>query len=202
MEMPRRLINLIGTSAVAVIVLAGSPPAVVPLFGAAQNAYAQVEAAANYNQLLRAELADIAKQDERVTDLRSDLDLLRTQIPAQDELRDASVLASKAAKSAGARIVAITFADRQVFAAPSGVGIGDDGTPTAPQAKAEPNTLSLQLLVTFEVEVSSTAQAAAFLEGLRSGPRMLQVVQAQCGPTSDAKRFTVTVDALIFAVRG
>jgi hypothetical protein len=98
--------------------------------------------------------------------------------------------------------MAITFADRQVFAAPTGLGMGADGKPTAPQATAEPNTARFQLPVTFEVEVTSTTQAAAFLEGLRLGTRLLQVVQAQCSPTNADGRFTLTVDALLFSAEG
>lgn len=201
MEMPRRLINLVGSAVVAVIVLGGTLLMVV-LSTETHNTTAQAEQVADSNRVTRAELADLAHQEVMVPWLQHDLDGLRMQITEADELRDASALASSAAKSSGARVVAITFADRQVFAKPTGTGVGDDGTPTAPQATTEPSTPQVQLPVSFEVEVSSAAQAAAFIDGLRAGPRLLQVVQAQSGVTNDAKRFTVTVDALIFAARG
>ena len=87
--------------------------------------------------------------------LRRDLERLREQITEADELRDASALASAAAKASGARIVAITFGNRQVLATPTGTGMGNDGTPTAPQVTAEPNTPQVQLPVTFDVEYRS-----------------------------------------------
>jgi hypothetical protein len=201
MEVSRRLINVVGATAWILVVVPGSLAVTVPLFIEARNASVQAEVAASADREARAELAELVRQDARVAELRADLNRLRTQIAAQADLRDASALASNAAKASGARIVAITFAEREVFAAPTGLGMGDDGTPNAPQAPVEPNTLHLQIPVTFEVEVSSTAQAAAFLAGLRSGPRMVRVVQAQASPTNDAKLFTLTVDALIFSAR-
>lgn len=199
MEMTRRRIHLIGGSLVTAVVLIGSLLVMGPQLSAAHSANLQSELAANSDQATRAQLAELAKQDSGIAQTNGDLSHVRRQITVHDELRDASALASEAAKSSGARIVAITFADRQVFAAPAGLGMGADGTPTAPQATADPNTSRFQLPVTFEVEVTSTTQAAAFLEGLRLGTRLLQVVQAQCSPTNAAERFTLTVDALLFS---
>lgn len=202
MEMSRRRIHVIGLTSVIVLTAAGSLLVVAPLFDGARGVHEQTLLASNADELTRGNLAELAKEDARYAELHNDLLLLRRQITAQDELRDASALASSAAKSAGGRIVAITFANGQIFAAPTGVGMGEDGQAAVPQAPAQADTPVLQLPVTFEVEVSSAAQAAAFVEGLREGPRLLQLVQVQCSPTNDAKLFTVTVDALIFAARG
>ncbi len=202
MNTPRRLINLIGATTAAVILIAGSLLVVLPLFSAAQNATAQAAAAAKSDEQMRAQLAELARQEPWQTEARNGLARARWMIPAQDELRDASALASAAAKSSGARIVAISYSGRQVFTPPTGAGIGEDGRPIAPPAAAEPNTPQVQLPVTFEAEVSSMAQAAAFMDGLRIGPRLVQVVQAECSSTNGVKRFTVTVDVLIFAAKG
>jgi hypothetical protein len=199
MEMSRRRINLIGGSLVTTVVVIGSLLVMVPQLSAAQSANAQSDLAANSDQATRTELAELAKQDSGIAQTNGDLSHVRGQITTHDELRDASALASEAARSSGARIVAITFADRKAFAAPAGLGMGDDGTPTAPQATAEPKTSRFQLPVTFEVEVTGTTQAASFLEGLRLGTRLLQVVQAQCSSTNDPEKFTLTVDALLFS---
>ena len=199
--MSRRLINAIGSAVVAVILLTGTLLMVL-LSMNTHSATAHAGEVAHSIQVTQAELTDLAHQEVMVPLLRRDLERLREQITEADELRDASALASAAAKASGARIVAITFGNRQVLATPTGTGMGNDGTPTAPQVTAEPNTPQVQLPVTFEVDVSSTAQAAAFIDGLRGGPRLVQVVQAQSSVTNDAKRFTVTVDALIFAARG
>lgn len=196
-----RQINLVGTVAVAVVALVGTALVVVPLFSTAQQTSIQAAATAVSDDATRARLAALAKQEQLREEFLNDLLVARSQIPAADELQDASALASAAAKSAGARIVSITFAGRQVFAVPAGVGMAEDGTATVPQVPAVPDTPWVQLPVSFEVEVSSTAQAAAFLDGLRAGPRVLQVVQAQSSPTNSAKLSTVTVDALIFSAK-
>jgi hypothetical protein len=201
MEMSRRLINLIGAAVVTLIILGGLMLVELPLFGAARDAVDQAKAATYSNNVIRDRLTELYKQNANAEQLRKELSDLRAQIAAADELMDASALASTAAKSSGARIVAVTFGERQVFAAPVGGGIGEDGKPSKPQPTAAADTPQVQTQVTFEAEVSSPAQAAAFLDGLRSGPRLLQVVQSTCSPTNDAKRFTVTVDALIFSVR-
>ena len=200
MKLSRNLMNAIGTGVVALVVLAGTI-LVVALSTETHTATAHVGEVAFVNQRTRMEIAERADQEVALPSLRHDLDDLRMQITEADELSDASALASAAAKRSGARIVAITFAGRQVFAAPTGTGMGDDGMPTTPPGEPEPNTPHVQLPVTFEVEVSSTAQAAAFIHRLQDGPRLLQVVQAQSSPTNNAKLFTVTVDALIFAAR-
>ena len=204
MEMSRRLINLIGSSVVAVVVLmVASLLVVVPSTQRATDTTAQAELAADSDQVTRAELAELAKQEVLVPWLQHDLDL---------SLRD-----GRSPSGRTARRISFGIGGRQVLwcqdrgdhlcrsaglRRPTGTGVGDDGTPTAPQATPSRALHRLQLPVTFEVEVSSTAQAAAFLDGLRAGPRLLQVVQAQSSATNDAKRFTVTVDALIFSARG
>lgn len=197
----RRQVNLIGIAAITVVAVVGTLLVSLPLFNAVQNAANQASASVESDRVTRAELAVLAKQDVWRAKAENDLRFARWQIPEADELRDASALASVAAKASGARIASITFAGRQVFARPAGVGLGEDGTPAAAQVPAEPGTPWVQLPVRFEVEVSNTAQAAAFLDGLRGGPRVLQVVQAQSSPTNGAKLSIVTVDALIFAAR-
>ncbi len=201
MEMSKQMINVIGTAVVAVITLGGSLVGVVPLFSGAQAASAQAVAGAESNRITRTELDELATQEARINQLRIHRYDLRGQITEDEELRDASELASSAAKVSGARIVAITFGDRRAFAPPTGAGLGDDGQPTAPQSPAAADPDQVQIPVTFEAEVSSTGQAAAFVDGLRAGPRLVQVVQAQASPTNDTASFTVTVDALIFAAR-
>jgi len=202
MEMSRRRIHLIGASAVAALLLSGSLLVVVPLLGAAQSANAQAEQSINAEHVTRGQLTQLAKRGSVPGELYGRLDRLRMQIPVQDERKDASVLASAAAKSTGARIVAISFAGRQVFAAPTGLGRGDEGAQTRPEAaSAQPDSPSFQLPVAFEAEVSSAAQAAAFIDVLRTGSRVLQVVQAQSSATNGSERFTVTVDALIFSAK-
>lgn len=197
----RRQVNLIGIAAITVVAVVGTLLVSLPLFNAVQNAANQASASVESDRVTRAELAVLAKQDVWRAKAENDLRFARWQIPEADELRDASALASVAAKASGARIASITFAGRQVFARPAGVGLGEDGTPAAAQVPAEPGTPWVQLPVRFEVEVSNTAQAAAFLDGLRGGPRVLQVVQAQSSPTNGAELSIVTVDALIFAAR-
>lgn len=201
MEMSRRRIHVIGASVVAGLLLSGSSLVVLPLLGAARSASAQAEAATNAQQVVRARLTDLEKRRAVVEELYARVDGLRTQIPVQDERTDASVLAAAAARSAGAKIVAITFADRQVFAAPTGLGLSDAGTPVAPQATAEPDSSSFQLPVTFEAEVSSAAQAAAFIDGLRTGSRVVQVVQAESSATNNTQLFTLTVETLMFSAK-
>lgn len=199
MEMPRRMINLIGTVVVAAIAVGGTLLVVLPLVGAAQEAALQARQASESNQATQMTLEQLAAQNASLTELTRQLSTLRAQLTADDELQGASALASLAAKSSGARIVSIAFGGRQIFAPPSGAGIGADGKPPVQQAAAKPDTVQVQIPVTIEAEVSSPARAAAFIDGLRAGPRLLQVVQAASSPTNDTKLFIVTVDALVFS---
>lgn len=201
MERSRRLINLIGAGVTTVIAFGGVALLVVPPFTQALNANEHAAEAANANRTARVELDQLAAQSSKLAEMRNQLSSLRTEITTADEQRDASALVSVAARSSGAKIVSITFGNRQVFAAPAGGGVGADGKATVQQPTADPNAAQVQIPVTFEAEVSSATQAAAFVDGLRGGPRLLQIVQADCSPTNDPKKFTVTVDALIIAAK-
>lgn len=202
MEMPRRLINLIGAAVVVIIIVAGTLLVAAPLFSSAAEASTHAASAAKSNEMMRDLLKKRVEQNAELGELQTRLTTLRGEIPAEWELRDASALVSAAATASGARVQAITFGEPKVFVAPVGGGMGTDGQPKAKQENADAATPTVQIPVTFEAEVSSATQAAAFVDGLRAGPRQLQVVEAVSSPTNNAKRFTVTVDALVFAAKG
>jgi hypothetical protein len=202
MEMPRRLINLIGAAVVMIIIIAGTLLVAAPLFNSAFEATTQAAVAAKSNEVMRELLNKRVEQNSRLDEYKSLLATLRGEIPVEAELRDASALVSAAAKASGARVQSITFGEPKVFVPPVGGGMGTDGQPNATQTNADADTPTVQIPVTFEAEVSGAAQAAAFVDGLRAGPRQLQVVEAVSSPTNSGKRFTVTVDALIFAAKG
>jgi hypothetical protein len=202
MEMSRRLIDLIGAAVVAVVLIAGMSLAVLPLFGTAKAASDEALALTRANESTRVRVEKLAEQNTRLAELQAEQANLRLQITINDERLDASALAATAARSSGARVTEITFGDREVFIAPVGGGLGSDGKPLTKRAAADANTVQVQIPVTFEANVSNATQAAAFVDGLRGGPRLLQVVQAECSPSGDPKLSTVTVDALMFSVRG
>lgn len=201
-EMSRRRIHVIGALVVAAVLLAGILLVAVPMISASQSAAAQAASAANSDRLVEAALAHLAEPDSGLARLNGDLSSTRRQIPPRDELRDASALASAAAQFSGARLMRIVFGERQVFTPPTGLGLGKDGTQATQKDTTEPAGGSFQLPVTVEVEVSSAAQAATFLDGLRGGPRLVQVVQAEATPTNNGERLTLTVDALVFSAEG
>jgi hypothetical protein len=201
MEMPKRLINLIGAAVVVIILIAGNLLVAGPLFNSAVETAAHAEAVRQSNEVMRDLLDRRIDQDAHMGELRIRLTALRAEIPAELELRDASALVSAAAKASGARVQSIVFGEPKVFVAPAGGGMGTDGQPNAKQEKADAKTPTVQIPVTFEAEVSSATQAAAFVDGLRAGPRQLQVVEAVSSPTNNDQRFTVTVDALVFAAK-
>lgn len=202
MEISRRLINLIGASLVLVILVAGFSLLAWPLFGAAGAAAAQVSALKQSNADLQSELGKRMELAKNKAALEAEVAGLQREIPAQAELRDVSAVASSAAASSGARITAISFGDPQVFTAPSGGGVGPDGKPIQKQTPANAKTAQVQIPVTIEAEVANTTQATRFIDGLRTGSRLFQIVQATTSQTTELTRYTVTVDALIFSLKG
>lgn len=201
MEMSRRLINLVGVSVVLVILVAGFSLLAWPLFGAASGTAAQASALAQSNADLRSELDKRIELAKNKAALEAEVAGLRREIPAQAELRDVSAVASTAAGNSGARITAISFGDPQVFTAPSGGGIGTDGKPVQKQTPANAKTAQVQIPVTIEAEVSNTMQATRFVDGLRTGSRLFQIIQVDTSQTTEQNRYTVTVDALIFSLK-
>lgn len=201
MTMSRRLINLIGAAAIALILILGFSALAWPLFSAASGAARQAVGAAQTNAELRAELDQQIELAKNKDALEAEVARLHREIPFDEELRDVSAVASAAASTSGARIVSIGFGDAQVFAAPSGGGVGTDGKPANQSKTADANTIQVQIPVTIEAEAGSATQATEFVDGLRTGYRLMQFVQVDTAQTTDPSRYTVTIDALIFSQR-
>lgn len=201
MEMSRRLVNIIGAAAVALMLILGFSAVAWPLFSAASGAARQASVVAQTNAELQADLDQQIKLNQNKDVLEAEVARLHREIPFDEELRDVSAVASTAASTSGARIVSIEFGDAQVFAAPTGGGVGTDGKPANKAKAADAKTIQIQIPVTIEAEASSATQAAQFVDGLRTGYRLMQFVQVDTTQTTDASRFAVTIDALIFSQR-
>lgn len=201
MEMSRRLINLIGAAAIALILILGFSGVAWPLFSAAGGAARQTGELASANAKMQADLDEQIQMARDKGALEAEVARLHREIPFDEELRDVSAVASTAASTSGARIVSIAFGDAQVFAAPTGGGIGTDGKPATKPNPADASTIQVQIPVTIEAEAGSATQATEFVDGLRTGYRLIQFVQVDTSQTTDPSRYAVTIDALIFSQR-
>lgn len=201
MEMSRRLVNLIGAAAIGLILILGFSAVAWPLFSVASGAARQASGVAQTNGELQAELDHQMEMANNKAALEAEVARLHREIPFDEELRDVSAVASGAASTSGARIVSIEFGDAQVFAAPTGGGIGTDGKPAKAPKPADANTIQVQIPVTIEAEAGSATQATEFVDGLRTGYRLMQFVQVDTSQTTDPSRYAITIDALIFSQR-
>jgi len=224
MPLPKQLINLLGIVVVLAVLTLGIVVVALPLYTQSLSTDSETARVAQTNsqyaiqvQALQAAKKDLSQTEREVAGLR-------TQITVPDHLDDAFELAIRAASAADSAITSMTAGEIEPFVARTAVG--EDGkaippTPApSPEATAPPTVGAsggtgveseaspvphstppaddhrLQAPFTIAVEVPSPKAAAAFLDGLRKGPRVIAIVHSSL--ESSASSFELTVDALAF----
>ena len=223
MTASRRLINLAGTLLVLIALVLGTILTALPIYVESLEVNGQEQTVAQSNQLLQAQISGLRTQEADLPRIEQDLAGLHSQLPTIPRLDDATQLVVKAAGAADATITSITFDSRAPFAARDAATVADQlpqtatevtspqPTPTAngentngaatpgttpdPSESAEP----LQFPVTIVVMLSDPAAAEKFLDGLRAGPRLLQIDTVTA--TAEDESLTLTVAGLVFVSR-
>jgi len=198
--LPKRLINLIGTVLALGLIAAGLLLIAGPVFLGSFEVEAQRITVAQSNDLLAAQVSALAEQAADLPALESELAGLRRGIPMSAGMDQVSALAVKAADGAGVELQSFDVGATAIFAPP--VGKLAEGAAEAPapaegaDAAEEPRQ---QVSVSIVVESDSGTEAADFVDRLRKGPRLLQIVQVVNTASSVATvKGTTTVTALAF----
>ncbi|HOC14276.1 MAG TPA: hypothetical protein PKJ61_10420 [Propionicimonas sp.] len=201
MNLPKRLINLIGTVLVVGMLAVGIFMVAWPLYTGHLEVEAQRLSVAQSNDVQAARIQELAKQQAELPALTAELDGLRQQIPVTASLDQASKLAVAAAKATGSHLQTFAVGDTVAFTPPAGVvtdaaAAAPAPAPTDGSAAESPR---LQTSVSFTITTDSTAQVAEFVDKLRTGSRLVQIVQVLVS-TGDEVPVVVTgtVTALIF----
>lgn len=202
--MPKHLVTVLGLILSLGVVALGFFLVALPLFFQALGVDAQTATVANTNAIYQAQVDTLREEEERLDEINAAVADLRSQIPATGQLDDVFEVVGRAAEASGVVLTAVTAGDQVAFVVRTGVeedpaaapapapettptpaptaGATDaaaGGPATTPDASADAATTGRQQ-VDFAIQATATdmAQATAFLDALRAGPRLLSNVTA------------------------
>ncbi|MFD4959822.1 type 4a pilus biogenesis protein PilO [Microbacterium sp. NPDC058389] len=198
--MPKHLVTAIGLVVSLGIIALGVFLVAVPLYFQAVDVDAQTATVAGTNTIYQAQVDNLTAQQENLDQINSDVDELRAQIPADGQLDDVFEVVGHAAESTGVQLTAVTAGEQVAFvvrteaesadgtaaapapeptpaatdAATDTTGTTDAATPAPPAATDSRE----QVDFTISATAGDMAQATAFLDALRAGPRLLSSITA------------------------
>lgn len=203
MNLGKHTINLIGTIVVGVILLAGLLLGALPLYNEANENKDEASRIQQQNAIQRHQVTLLASKEAERAQIESKVQALQEQIASDANLDGIIrvVTAADAADSVQLRKIepgAITpftpatapvEGEEKKAAAGAATGDADDAEPAALE----------QIPLTIEAGTKNVADAIAFLDDLRKGPRLMSNVQSVITRTGDEKYpFTVTVTGFTF----
>ena len=226
--MPRRVLNGIGALVVLIVFVAGALLIALPIILDALTTSGRTAAVAEGNRGYQAQVDRLRTEEEQLDEISARVDALREEIPATTHSDDVFDLVAQAASQTGATVVSVTAAEPQQWTPRTGIiDLADESAdPIDPAAQASQGTDAedgtvgstgdgvvepaepseqpedpkrVQVPYIVQVAVPDAAQAAAFLDALGAGPRLLGIDNASL--TSESGKNLLTVAVLSF-VRG
>lgn len=200
--MPKHLVTAIGLVVALGVIALGVFLVALPLYFQAVSVDAQTATVAGANTVYQAQVDNLTAQQENLDQINSDVDQLRAQIPADGQLDDVFEVVGRAAESTGVQLTAVTAGEQAAFVtrtAPEGVDGAVAGAAPAPEptpaatdaatdttggtdaaTPAPPAATDSRQQVDFTISATAgdMAQATAFLDALRAGPRLLSSITA------------------------
>jgi len=197
--MPKHIVTAIGLIVSLGVIALGVFLVALPLYFQAVSVDTQTAAVASTNELYQAQVDSLTAQQGNLGEIETDVAGLRAQIPASGQLDDVFEVVAHASEASGVQIVAVTAGEQVAFATRIGSAEGDaaaaapaptpeptdaaaDTTETTSDAAPAPDAAAAagRQQVDFVISAAATdmAQATAFLDALRAGPRLLNSVTA------------------------
>lgn len=173
--MNRQAINLLGGLLVAAIVLLGVVVGVLPRWQEARAAADQRQTVALQNQQQQAAIAALAQQRQQLPQMQTQVDALEQQIPSSPRLDQLIDLTTGLPDGA----VLQTFT-------PGATPTSGSASTTTPSTAAPTDGGFQQLPVTLTIGLRDASDAAAVLDRLRAGPRLLAIDDATLAGGGDA----------------
>jgi len=217
--MPKHIVTAIGLIVSLGVIALGVFLVALPLYFQAVAVDTQTSAVASTNALYETQVDSLTAQQENLGDIEANVAELRSQIPATGQLDDVFEVVAHAAEASGAQITAITAGEQVAFAPRMGVAEGDAaGAAPAPTTEAtdaatdptsgttedaapanDPSAASERQQVEFTITAAAAdiAQATAFLDALRAGPRLLSNVTATMSQSGEGT-VNVQISALTY----
>lgn len=195
MNLPKRLVNLLGMLAVMVALVAGLLLVALPVYLGSRDVETETEAVAQSNQVTALQIDGLAAQQGNLPTLKDELSELRGEITDLPRLDAVSALVVRSAAASDSKLTSFNVGEPAPYAPPAGVPLTDRAAP-APAPSSEPGTPQ-QVQVAVGVTASTQAEISRFVDELREGPRLVQVVGVKTGVRDDLFEATVTAIAFI-----
>lgn len=199
--MPKQFVTAIGLIVALGVIALGVFLVALPLYFQAVGVGAQTATVENTNALYQAQVDSLTEQQERLDEINANVAELRSQIPDTGQLDDVFEVVARAAEASGISITTVTAGEQVAFVARTGVSESDvagpaepteaapspteGGTDTATGATAVPDVAPpaaaggrQQVDFAITATAADMGQAAAFLDELRAGPRLLSSITA------------------------
>lgn len=221
--MPKQLVTALGLIVSLGVIALGVFLVAMPLYFQAVGVDGQTATVANTNAIYQAQVDHLTAQEENLEQINAEVAGLRSQIPATAQLDDVFEVVGRAAEASGASLTSVTAGEQVLFTTRTGVVDADaavvapapapEPTPSATEGVASTTTETTtdaaagggvaatagRQQVDFVISASATdmAQATAFLDALRAGPRLLNSITATTTQSGEGT-FDVQITALTF----
>ncbi|KAF2411680.1 hypothetical protein B1729_18965 [Microbacterium sp. B35-04] len=218
--MPKQLVTALGLVVSLGVIALGVFLVALPLYFQAVGVDAQTATVANTNAVYQAQVDNLTAEAENLDQINADVAGLRSQIPATGQLDDVFEVVARAAEASGVSLTAITAGEQVAFTARTGATEGDAAavapvpapTPEATEAATDTTTGTTdaaapvdpiinagrqQVDFVISAQAADMAQATAFLDALRAGPRLLNSITATTTQSGEGT-FDVQISALTF----
>lgn len=222
MNISKQFINLLGGVVLVAVLVAGALLGAFPLYGEAQRTDVRTRTVAQTNGVYDLQVAQLTEAEGRIGQIDADVAALRREIAAIPQLDDVFEIVIGVAEETGATIETISAADPEAFVPRSAAEGEDasaraDTAPAASEPAAEPaapaegataaesgdvageappqaagESSQRQIPITITMQITDAGQAAAFMDALGRGPRLLSLID---GTLDDG---ALTVTALAF----
>ncbi|MEV5071899.1 hypothetical protein MRBLMI12_003548 [Microbacterium sp. LMI12-1-1.1] len=221
--MPKHLVTALGLIVSLGVIALGVFLVALPLYFQAVGVDGQTATVANTNAIYQAQVDHLTAEEENLEQINAEVSGLRSQIPATAQLDDVFEVVGRAAEASGVSLTSVTAGEQVLFTTRTGVIDGDaaavapapapEPTPSATEGAADTTAGATtdaaagggiaaaagRQQVDFVISASATdmAQATAFLDALRAGPRLLNSITATTTQSGEGT-FDVQITALTF----
>jgi len=198
--MSKQLVTVIGLVLSLGVIALGVFLVAMPLYFQAVSVVGETAAVAQTNAVYQAQVDSLSQQEENLDQINASVAGLHSQIPATGQLDDVFEVVGRAAEASGVAITAVTAGEQVVFTTITSAAEGDAAAVApAPTPEPTPTDAATDALIAapptppsgnvsatgrqqVDFEIRATAddmgQATAFLDALRSGPRLLSNMSA------------------------
>ncbi|MFB7890771.1 hypothetical protein ACFC1I_01040 [Microbacterium sp. NPDC056044] len=215
--MPKHIVTAIGLIVSLGVIALGVFLVAMPLYFQAVAVDGQTATVASTNALYQAQVDELTAQQENLDRINADVANLRAQIPAAGELDDVFEVVAHAAEASGVQITSATAGEQVAYATRTSATAGDaaaavpapapeatdaatdttTGATTPPAPDASTAAGRQQVDFTISATAGDMAQATAFVDALRAGPRLLNSMAVTMTQSGEGT-VDITVTALTY----